>query len=356
MSLLRGSASTSSSSADSVAFGRGLQDSTNPFQFLLSFTIPTTTTITATTTTNPFAYQGFGSTDNLQNCPVSLTIAFCSFVGKTPVVCAGGCEYDNFCLAAGTDLSDCVSSAAIDPDTNQKEVLDSSEPKPGTCPVTGPAVSCLDEADPVVCGIDDCAYNNPCLALGAGFQEEDCFSSQCPKPEAESCTKELIPVNCNDCIYDNICTAGAAGFLENDCEPVDQGVSLPVEWPFHFFRDIRMSEGIGQFVVPSLQVVWWLRYENGCVASGAGYLADDDCEPLEEPVELIAIPIKVIPVDSTIGCPERNPGLVCSAIFAPVVCGDCKYENGCIASGAGYVADDCESLEEPVERCHRSIP
>jgi hypothetical protein len=326
-SLLRGSTSTSSTSADIVAFGRGLQDSTNPFQFL-SGTVPTTT-ITATTT-NPFAYQGFGSIDNFQNCPVSATSTFCSYVGKAPVVCAGGCEYDNACLAAGTDLSDCVSSAAIDPD-NQKELIDSSEPESGTCPVTGLAVSCLDEADPVVCGIDDCAYNNLCLAFGAGFEEDDCLSSKCPKPVAESCTKELVPVTCDDCIYDNMCIAGTAGFLENDCEPVDQEVGVAC-----ITARLPCEGGIGPVICDHS-----CEYSFLCIAIASGY-SEDQCVPVEG---------TLIPVDTsgTFECPERDPDLVCSAIFAPVVCGDCVYENECVAFSAGYAADDCEPQEEPAD-------
>jgi hypothetical protein len=323
-SLLRGSTSTSSTNTDSVAFRRGLQDSTNPFQFLTG-TVPTTTV--AATTTDPFAYQSFGSTDNLQNCPVSSTSAFCFSVGKAPVLCAGRCEYDNYCLAAGTDLSDCISRVAMDP-KDEKELFDSSEPESGTCPVTGPAVSCLNEADPVVCGIDDCEYNNLCLALGTGFIEEDCFSSQCPKPDAESCTKELVPVSCDDCIYDNICTAGAAGFLENDCELVDQEVAVACVTAL-----LSCEDDIGPVICDDSCEYYFL-----CIAIASGY-SEDQCVPVEG---------KLIPVDSsgTSKCPKRDPALVCSTIVAPVVCDACEYENGCVASGAGYAADDCEPLEE----------
>jgi hypothetical protein len=50
--------------------------------------------------------------------------------------------------------------------------------------------------------------------------------------------------------------------FENDCEPVDQGVSLPV-WIFSDILNVRKGDP-----VPSLQIQV-LRYENGCVASGA---------------------------------------------------------------------------------------
>jgi hypothetical protein len=127
-------------------------------------------------------------------------------------------------------------------------------------------------------------------AFQRGLQD---LTKQCPKPApVEFCTKEvskdLVPVRCDDCTYDNICVAGTAGFLENDCEQVDQEV-----------------EPVDPNVIPNFSV--------------------------------------------TSECPERNPDVVCRDVFAPVVCDDCVYENGCVASGAGYAADDCEPQEEPAD-------
>jgi hypothetical protein len=68
--------------------------------------------------------------------------------------------------------------------------------------------------------------------------------------------------------------------FENDCEPVDQGVSLPV---WIFFRHSECPKRGSSAIFAN---AGGCEYENGCVASGAGYLADDDREPL---VQLTAI-------------------------------------------------------------------
>jgi hypothetical protein len=47
-------------------------------------------------------------------------------------------------------------------------------------------------------------------------------------------------------------------------------------------------------------------------------------------------------------CPERDPDLVCIALFEPVDCNGCIYDNGCFAGGAGYSEGDCVLVEEPI--------
>jgi hypothetical protein len=251
------------------------------------------------------------------------------------------CAYGNPCLAE---------AAGFSPDDGCKPVSDIPEPQPGTCPVTDPAVSCINEADPVICGgADDCEYSNLCLAIGAGFQQSDCFSSQCPEPDpAESCPETMLPVTCDDCIYDNICSAGAAGFLETDCEESVGTIPGP---------DIAVDPSTGKPSCPfgnrgfsicpesanPVLCAGTCKYDNLCSAQSGPGFTEEDCVPIFDG-ELI----EVNPIEQ-IECPESNePGLVCATVYDPIVCGDCVYSNGCVASGAGYEAGDCEPLEEPL--------
>jgi hypothetical protein len=48
-------------------------------------------------------------------------------------------------------------------------------------------------------------------------------------------------------------------------------------------------------------------------------------------------------------CTESDPDLICIALFSPVECNGCIYNNGCFAGGAGYSEEDCVLLqEEPI--------
>jgi hypothetical protein len=172
------------------------------------------------------------------------------------------------------------------------------------------------------------------VAFRRGLQDST-TPKQCPKPDTvEFCTKyhpkELAPVSCDDCTYDNICIAEAAGFLENECELVVQEVAVACN-----IARLSCEDDIGPVICDDS-----CEYSFLCIAIVSGY-TEDQCVPVEG---------KVIPVNAsgTFECPaERDPDIVCSAVFAPVVCDDCVYENICVASSVGYAIDDCEPQVEP---------
>jgi hypothetical protein len=296
------------------------------------------------------------------------------------------CTYSNPCVAvgAGYTVDEC------------KSVSDIPEPQPGTCPVTSPAVSCINEPDPVICGgrDDDCEYPNLCLAIGAGFQQSDCVSHcpignrgivACPQvldpilcggvcrydnlcsaqtpglfteancesiasaeeneecPDSDTnliCATVFAPAECSGCIYGNGCRAGGAGYSEADCVLVEDPIEVdPIE-------PLACPDSDPDFICGTVFAPVECNgciYENGCRASGVGY-SEADCVPeLEEPIE-------VNPIIEPLICPDSDPGLICGTIFASVECNGCIYENGCRAGGAGYSEGECVlQVEKPIE-------
>jgi hypothetical protein len=298
---------------------------------------------------------------DLEACPENVLFP-CSGSFDKPVICSSGCQYDNICLAIGAGgrgcevVSEevcpipglqpcplnidpvkcgpndctygnlCVADAAGFTAYECKSLTDLPEPEPGTCPVTGPAVSCINEPDPVICGPDGCEYGNLCLAVGAGFKQGVCVS-HCPigNRGIVVCDPVLDPVLCAGlCVYDNLCSAQAGpGFTEADCESISSECpeSDPGLLCITLFQPVDCSGCI---------------YSNECFAAGAGYAADDCVLVVEEP-----IPVNP---NETPECTESDPDRVCIALFQPVDCNGCIYNNGCFAGGAGYEAEDCVLL------------
>jgi hypothetical protein len=216
----------------------------------------------------------------VQPCPLNID----------PVACGpDGCTYGNLCVAvgAGYTVDECKSG------------FDIPEPQPGTCPVTSPAVSCINEPDPVICGgDDDCEYPNLCLAVGAGFQQSDCVS-HCPigNRGIVACPPVLDPILCGGiCRYDNLCSAQTTGlFTEENCERIaseeeneECPQSNPDQYCFALFEPVDCNGCV---------------YDNSCFAGGAGFRFEEgDCVLVEEPIE-------VNPIEPPI-CPDSDPDLI----------------------------------------------
>jgi hypothetical protein len=295
--------------------------------------------------------RGAGYTDDdcvREDCPVSVTSAFCSYLGKAPVACAGGCEYDNICIAAGTDLSGCISisSAAIDP-KDQKVLLASS-----SCPQGGGATPCPAIYAPVLCN-STCSYPAICEARGAGYFDDDCVSKDpdrndtslppaCPEVTLDkTCTLGLDPVRCgpNDCTYDNPCGAKAAGFSpEESCKPVNPDpdeIDPSSGCRTAGIGPITITKNVAPVICNDV-----CKYENFSVARAAGY-SIRDCRPLMTMAGAVNEPPEL-------SCPIGNRGIApCPEISDPVLCiGTCQYDNFCSAqNGPGFTEEDCEPIE-----------
>jgi hypothetical protein len=133
--------------------------------------------------------------------------------GPKPVVCRG-CEYDNFCFAAGAGFNDescrllsdpappppatpAANAAPPTPPTPPRPPPPTAAPQPAptssptpvpapTCPVL-PFSNCPATFDPVLCEFVDltCKYNNICKAQAATFSSSQCKSQFAPAPAPE---------------------------------------------------------------------------------------------------------------------------------------------------------------------------
>jgi len=138
------------------------------------------------------------------------------------------------------------------------------------CPVSDAATPCITVFAPVVCGEDECVYDNSCHAEAAGFvAEEDCVAMECPtESPLVPCTLEYWPVKCGllECEYANLCLATkAAGFDEKECVALNCPVAKEdTPCPFIYLP------------------VWCEKacvYDNRCLSENAGY-ASDQCTEL----------------------------------------------------------------------------
>jgi hypothetical protein len=166
------------------------------------------------------------------------------------------------------------------------------------------------------------------------------------------CIALFAPVDCNGCIYENGCWAGGAGYSETDCVLLEEPIPvipyeavacksdpdcIPYEEPIPVNPDeaLECNESDPDLICFALFAPVNCKgciYDNGCLAGGAGY-SEADCVQLQEP-------IPVNPVENP-KCDQKDPDLVCSTDFEPVVCNGCKFSNGCWAAGAGYSETDC---------------
>ena len=99
------------------------------------------------------------------------------------------------------------------------------------CQQAGEDVVCTDEFNPVTCGSKDCPYDNLCLAIGSGYDENQCTGGsnggRCRGPAPGTvCSKKLEPVECGtrnySCPYNNLCLANSAGWTESQCTGRDR--------------------------------------------------------------------------------------------------------------------------------------
>lgn len=170
------------------------------------------------------------------SCPVG-GITACPFI-YAPIVCGEeDCPYDNDCLAenAGYNVAvDCTPASVPVPDPAAVPPVASS------CPGPNGEVPCTFDLQPVVCGEDECTYDNQCLASASGYAEDDCVSTldntpvgtDCPVGTAP-CSKIYQPILCGGCKYNNFCLANAAGWELADCV-----AALPMA------RDSASSDGV----------------------------------------------------------------------------------------------------------------
>jgi hypothetical protein len=88
------------------------------------------------------------------------------------------------------------------------------------------------------------------------------------------------------------------------------------------------------------------KYDNNCLASGAGFLIRRECQ------------LNALLVEDPEGfanfqnCPSVPPTDLCLDLIAPVTCGGCEYGNACFAEVAGFdLASECKlvATQPPVE-------
>jgi hypothetical protein len=156
---------------------------------------------------------------DLTECPVIGPAVTCTMEYQ-PYICGElNCKYGNACTAAGAGW-------------NVEEQCELETPAytydDNGCPITGPAVTCIEIFQPHLCSLGEdapqCEYANACLAEGAGWDvsaqcEAAVFKprSTCPTPTAP-CSRLYEPFVCSKgeyegCEYQNKCLARAAGFL-----------------------------------------------------------------------------------------------------------------------------------------------
>jgi hypothetical protein len=88
------------------------------------------------------------------------------------------------------------------------------------------------------------------------------------------------------------------------------------------------------------------KYDNNCLASGAGFLIRRECKLnaliVEDPEGFSSVQ----------NCPSVPPTELCLDLIAPVTCGGCEYGNACFAEQAGFdLASECKlvATQPPVE-------
>jgi len=269
------------------------------------------------------------------DCPVATGMVPCPTI-LDPVKCGpNDCQYGSPCDAG---------VAGFVPETECKSVFDIPTPEPGSCPVTGPAISCINIPDPVSCGLDECEYTNLCLALGAGFKNEDCTFLNvpvlneplvCPETDPDRiCGTIFNPVVCGGdaCDYSNLCLAEGAGFAVDDCVQVEDDppvLNPPIANELTVCPETDPDRICGTIFNPVVCGGNACDYSNLCLAEGAGFAVDDCVQVEDDPP---AIP-----------CPLPMDGL-CILIFSPVSCNGCQYSNQCVADRAGFTEQDCEPV------------
>jgi hypothetical protein len=237
-SLLRGFTSTSSTSTDSAAFRRGLQDSTN-----------------------------------LKQCPKPgaepCTKEF------APVSC-DDCTYDNICVAGAAGFLE-----------NECELVDQEVAV--ACNLA--RLSCEDDIGPVICE-DSCEYSFLCIAIVSGYTEDQCVpvegkvipvnasgTFKCPERDPDLvCNGVVAPVVCDDCVYENICVASSVGYAIEDCEPQeqpDESIAIPID-PREPCPKTGLVFCTGMYDPVICKDV--CTYGNLCLGVGAGFLKSD-CLP-----------------------------------------------------------------------------
>jgi hypothetical protein len=175
--------------------------------------------------------------------------------------------------------------------------------------------------------------------LGGGpINPEDC-----PLTDPEKvCDSTIIKVlNCRGCKYDNNCLASGAGFLiRREC----QLNALLLEDP-EGFSNLQNCP-----LVPPTELCLDLiarvtcggcEYGNGCLAEEAGFDVDSECKLVATPPPVEEDFINPVFLKN---CPVPNPAVLCFDNDYPVVCGpkDCEYNSTCAAKAAGLNTTSCE--------------
>jgi hypothetical protein len=315
-------------------------------------------------------------------CPNVRPTEFCLDLQDT-LVCTGGCEYRNSCFAfqAGFD--------------SQKDCRPAEKPAPvdagfvnaalTVCRPPDPSFSCTDNVQiQFICGPNRCEYSSTCELAAAGVNVNSC-ASRCPIVPflgTFSCGRGGEPVQCNSaCNYPNLCQAQSAfsnagagrptcGVIpeETDEEPpaeppaeVDEGTTTTDPEPDAATVQVcepdncpatldgpAASCGVSDLPV---QCKGCCNYPNKCLAAGAGYNTQLQCEargaagasadgegttPTEPEPDLA--PEDCFPISTKIPC-TGGP--------KPVVCRGCEYDNFCFAAGAGFNDESCRLLSDP---------
>ena len=263
----------------------------------------------------------------------------------------------------------------------------------GTCPDVLMPGLCDQTYHPVICGPDECEYNNLCLAEFAGFLTYECsdyvdtdddddddyyYTStlapttqegpfECP-PTSNSgygtCLSDHQPVTCGEhkCWYKNLCFALSVGYSSYECgSPHPPTTSLPPQFtpspsppPLSSPTPPNHDECPGPNKVPGLchqifspllcgEYKCW--YLNDCFAQLAGFYSTIDCHSYLNPVPPSPVPTTGGP-PPIIECPQSGHG-ACSLSHHSVVCGEdkCVYYNLCFAQLAGFLSHECGSLQ-----------
>jgi hypothetical protein len=258
-----------------------------------------------------------------------------------------------------------------------------------SCPEVLMPGLCYQTYHPVICGPDECEYNNLCLAEFAGFLSYECSNHvdvdeddyyyddhyttfaptqgpfECAHPGYGTCSPSgHQPVICGEhkCWYQNLCFAQSAGYSSYECGsahppslPPPSTTTSPSPAPTLLPTPPNHEEECPGPKVPGLchqdfspllcgEYNCW--YLNGCFAQLAGFYSTIECHPYLTHVPAPS-PIPTIGPPTT-ECPHSGHG-ACSLSHHPVICGEykCLYHNLCFAQLAGFLSHECGSAHPP---------
>jgi hypothetical protein len=305
--------------------------------------------------------------ESFMTCPYVSYDGQCNDTNHSYICGELECRYMNGCeaITSGWDIElNCTEDYVCDPGDTI-----------GSCPQTS--------LRNYVCGEKECFYLSTCSAeIGGWNTSVDCFEiPACTVAEWNvSCPDDLEPVVCSnqECRFDNQCYASAAGFNESECiddsiyNSTTGGATAPPN-----ITVISITRNVSNPDCKTPDPTWLCAskyepvqcsksgntssdmatvcvYSNECLATGAGWITNNECKTIVLSKTTPVVAINVTPVvtgKENGGCPVAGSGIMCTMEYAPVKCGfsnkqrKCEYSNACNAIAAGYAIDEhCEAV------------